>query len=86
MGGKKRGAPRQQKRAKEIAEKHLLSITTAGTVVETKQDADLFVIDHIGDAPLSKKLLKEAKSEKKLQKKRIAQTTRIQGEKNYEST
>lgn len=69
MGGKKRGAPRQQKRGKEIAEKHLLSITTAGTVVETKQDAELFVIDNVGDAPLSKKLLQEAQAQLKLQKK-----------------
>ena len=65
MGGKKRGAPRQKQRAKLVAEEHLLATTTAGTVIESQADQDLFVIDNVGDEKLSKRIANEEKKKKK---------------------
>ena len=52
MGGKKRGAPRQKQRAKNVEKEFQLhkTETSAGKRLESKQDEELFVIDNLGDS------------------------------------
>lgn len=64
MGGKRRGNVRQQKRAADSATELYERTTTAGRVVENKEDVDLFMIDDVGNTRLSNRLQSEARKKK----------------------
>lgn len=64
MGGKKRGSLRQKRRADVAAHQLSLATTTAGRVVENKDDGELFVIDDVGNVPLQKRLQSEVRKKR----------------------
>lgn len=70
MGGKRHGSARQRKRGVAAAEELTLRTTSAGRVVEKKDDASLFMIDTVGDVHASQRLRAEAAKAEKAKKRK----------------